>query len=162
MQLELITTLAIITAIIIVLALAGFGYYLWRRNTRPTANLTTQQVHHPHLATSNPATPSATTDPTINAAVTSSPSLASSDETVAPAISPSRPSMASAVARQASVATRAPRLAIPEDSVLRRHFLTQLRSEIAAELPPPPTDSVLKRHYEQLLASKMAACLASD
>ncbi|PKM12827.1 MAG: hypothetical protein CVV13_03725 [Gammaproteobacteria bacterium HGW-Gammaproteobacteria-3] len=38
--------------------------------------------------------------------------------------------------------------ALPEDSVLRRHYLTQLAAEKAALTNPYPTDSVLKRHYD--------------
>lgn len=37
---------------------------------------------------------------------------------------------------------------IPEDSMLRRHFLSLLRSQIEADLPPQPTDSILRRHFE--------------
>lgn len=44
---------------------------------------------------------------------------------------------------------------VPEDSVLRRHWLTQLRSEIEASLFPRPTDCVLQRHYEQLVESEL-------
>ncbi|MBU2571317.1 MAG: hypothetical protein KJ725_15065 [Gammaproteobacteria bacterium] len=44
---------------------------------------------------------------------------------------------------------------VPEDSVLRRHWLTQLRSEIEASLFPRPTDCVLQRHYEQLVDSEL-------
>lgn len=40
---------------------------------------------------------------------------------------------------------------VPEDSILRRHFLTTLRYEIEAHMPPRPTDSILKRHYDHLL-----------
>lgn len=44
---------------------------------------------------------------------------------------------------------------MPQDSVLRRHYMTKLRYEIEASLPPRPTDSVLKRHYETLLNTEM-------
>lgn len=37
---------------------------------------------------------------------------------------------------------------LPEDSVLKRHFIQQLKSAIAAEMGPQPSDSVLKRHYD--------------
>lgn len=40
---------------------------------------------------------------------------------------------------------------IPEDSVLRRHFISHLRSEIAATLAPRPTDSTLRRHHDAML-----------
>ncbi len=44
---------------------------------------------------------------------------------------------------------------IPEDSTLKRHFLTNLRAQIESELHPRPTDAVLKRHYDSLIASKI-------
>lgn len=44
---------------------------------------------------------------------------------------------------------------VPEDSMLRRHFLTQLESEIEAALFPRPTDSVLQRHYDSLVAVEL-------
>ena len=47
-------------------------------------------------------------------------------------------------------------LSLPEDSVLRRHFLQHLRTRIEAVLPPP-TCSILKRHYEQLLEMELDA-----
>lgn len=37
---------------------------------------------------------------------------------------------------------------IPEDSVLRRHFISQLRSQIELELSPRPADAVQLRDYE--------------
>lgn len=46
-------------------------------------------------------------------------------------------------------------LILPEDSILKRHFLTQLQSEIEATLFPRPTDSMLQRHYDSLVAAKV-------
>jgi hypothetical protein len=40
---------------------------------------------------------------------------------------------------------------LPEDSMLRRHYLSQLYAQIAADLPSRPTDSTLRRHYDSLL-----------
>ena len=51
-------------------------------------------------------------------------------------------------------------LKVPEDSVLRRHFLTHLQSEIEASLFPRPTDSVLQRHYDSLIAAELDKRLA--
>ncbi|WAK01243.1 hypothetical protein [Methylobacter sp. YRD-M1] len=48
------------------------------------------------------------------------------------------------------------KMRIPEDSVLRRHFLTHLQAEIESELPERPTDSVLRRHHEAMVSAKMA------
>jgi hypothetical protein len=42
---------------------------------------------------------------------------------------------------------------IPEDSVLKRHYLANLAAERTAITHPYPTDSVLRRHYESLQAS---------
>lgn len=52
-------------------------------------------------------------------------------------------------------------LFIPEDSVLRRHFLAQLRSEIELELSPRPTDSVLQRHYDALVDARLESRLTA-
>ncbi len=41
---------------------------------------------------------------------------------------------------------------IPEDSVLRRHFLSTRQAEKLAITNPYPTDSTLRRHYESLLS----------
>lgn len=44
---------------------------------------------------------------------------------------------------------------IPEDSILRRHFLTHIRSQVESGLGPRPTDSILKRHYDTQVKSEM-------
>jgi len=49
---------------------------------------------------------------------------------------------------------------IPQDSVLRRHFLARLTHQIESELPVKPSDSVLRRHYEALVADKLQQYLA--
>ena len=40
---------------------------------------------------------------------------------------------------------------IPQDSTLRRHFVTQLLAELESGLASRPTDSTLKRHYDAML-----------
>lgn len=37
---------------------------------------------------------------------------------------------------------------LPEDSMLRRHYLSALRCHLESVLPPCPTDSMLKRHFD--------------
>lgn len=64
------------------------------------------------------------------------------------------------IAVVAEVATDSVKIAVPEDSALRRHFLAQLEADVAASLPAEPGDSTLKRHYQQLLAAKIAEQLA--
>lgn len=44
---------------------------------------------------------------------------------------------------------------IPQDSVLRRHFLARLANQIESELPVKPSDSVLRRHYDAIVAQKL-------
>ncbi len=51
------------------------------------------------------------------------------------------------------------KVTVPEDHVLKRHFLTQLRAEVEAKFLPRPTDSTLSRHYESLILSEVAASL---
>lgn len=51
--------------------------------------------------------------------------------------------------------------ALPQDSVLRRHFLAQLRAEVEASISPAPTDSVLRRHYQALVVAEMDKRLAA-
>lgn len=50
--------------------------------------------------------------------------------------------------------------AVPEDSVLRRHFITQVRSEIEQDLFPRPTDFNLQRHYDSLVEAELQNRLA--
>ncbi len=51
---------------------------------------------------------------------------------------------------------------IPEDSVLKRHFMSQLQYEIEKNFAPRPSDAVLKRHYAQMLQSKLQTRLAEN
>ena len=46
-------------------------------------------------------------------------------------------------------------LNIPEDSTLRRHFLSALEVDVIAALPPRPTDSSLKRHYDAMVQAEI-------
>ncbi|MGZ4958312.1 MAG: hypothetical protein ACXV7J_03585 [Methylomonas sp.] len=50
--------------------------------------------------------------------------------------------------------------ALPEDSTLRRHVLTQVRAEIESQLCSRPTDSTLRRHYDSQVEAKMEEYLA--
>lgn len=52
---------------------------------------------------------------------------------------------------------------IPEDSTLRRHYLTHIRSLIEAEHGlPNPTDSTLKRHYETMIDKEVESYLETE
>lgn len=60
-----------------------------------------------------------------------------------------------------STANSAPiKLQIPEDSALKRHFLSALKADVEAKMPPKPTDSSLKRHYNAAVQAKLDDLLA--
>jgi len=44
------------------------------------------------------------------------------------------------------------KLIVPEDSALRRHFLSKLKAEVEMGLSPRPTCSMLRRHHDSLVA----------
>lgn len=68
-------------------------------------------------------------------------------------------SAAKAVGVKQSADKAAAGLVVPEDSVLKRHFLAQLQSEIEGALFPRPTDSMLQRHYDTLVAAEVESRL---
>jgi hypothetical protein len=47
------------------------------------------------------------------------------------------------------------KLIIPEDSMLKRHFLTHLRAEVENELLPQSSDSTLRHYYEASVAAEI-------
>ena len=47
---------------------------------------------------------------------------------------------------------------LPQDSMLRRHYLTHLRTMIESLNGPRPTDSSLSRHYDSLITTEIAQC----
>ena len=52
-------------------------------------------------------------------------------------------------------------LVIPEDSVLRRHFITQLRSQIQRDMYPRPVDPTLQRLYDAMVDDELENRLAA-
>ncbi len=53
------------------------------------------------------------------------------------------------------VASSATEIKVPEDSALKRHFISALIVEIEADMPARPTDSALKRHYDATVQAKL-------
>jgi hypothetical protein len=47
----------------------------------------------------------------------------------------------------------------PQDSILRRHFMTHLCTMLESVVPPRPTDSVLRRHYDAMIVTRIDQCL---
>ncbi|MCD2449483.1 hypothetical protein GO003_003675 [Methylicorpusculum oleiharenae] len=54
-----------------------------------------------------------------------------------------------------SVSSQPTPTALPEDSVLRRHHMSLILSQIEDELGERPVDSVLVRHYDHLVLSEL-------
>jgi hypothetical protein len=50
-------------------------------------------------------------------------------------------------------------LQIPEDSALKRHFISALKADIETNMPARPTDSTLKRHYDQTVEAELKSQL---
>jgi hypothetical protein len=50
---------------------------------------------------------------------------------------------------------------IPEDSQLRRHYISHLYAQVSANLPPRPTDSTFRRHHDSLLENEVKSRLAA-
>ena len=53
----------------------------------------------------------------------------------------------------------AKQMLIPEDSTLRRHYLTLVSSMLESITFSRPTDSVLRRHYDHMISSQRDSCL---
>ncbi|MGZ8249473.1 hypothetical protein [Methylomagnum sp.] len=94
---------------------------------------------------------------------------ASKAATVAPTPAPVMDIPAPASAPVVAIAAPAPSqpaksapaaVQIPQDSILRRHFLNHLAYMLEAIAPCRPTDSVLKRHHAQWLRNQLDACLS--
>lgn len=71
----------------------------------------------------------------------------------APIVTPTVPPVAAAPTAEkpaSPCAADAKAVKIPEDSVLKRHYLAALQAEKDAISSPYPTDSVLHRHYDAL------------
>ncbi|MCX7066954.1 MAG: hypothetical protein NTW85_04610 [Methylococcales bacterium] len=51
---------------------------------------------------------------------------------------------------------------IPEDSQLKRHYVTHLYNQVAVDLPARPTDSTLRRHHDTLLENEVKSRLSAQ
>lgn len=51
-------------------------------------------------------------------------------------------------------AARAAVMVEPQDSILRRHYLSELAAKKRSQTNPYPTDSILRRHYLHLIQSQ--------
>lgn len=51
---------------------------------------------------------------------------------------------------------------LPEDSILKRHYLAHVSSMIESSVPPRPMDSVLCRHYDAMIVAEIDRCLTDN
>lgn len=51
---------------------------------------------------------------------------------------------------------------VPTDSMLRRHYISHLRTLIVSLTEPMPTDSTLHRHYDTRIANELEKCLQDE
>ena len=51
---------------------------------------------------------------------------------------------------------------LPQDSMLRRHYLTNLRGMIEFLKAPRPIDSALSRHYDSIISAEIEQCLSDQ
>jgi len=52
------------------------------------------------------------------------------------------------------------KIQIPEDSALKRHFISALKSEIEANMPARPTEATLQRHYDAEVQTELDKLLS--
>jgi hypothetical protein len=64
------------------------------------------------------------------------------------------------VKETAQAVAKVKRSCAPEDSMLKRHFLSRLRAEIEKTKALCPTDSMLRRHYDAMINVEVENCLA--
>lgn len=51
---------------------------------------------------------------------------------------------------------------IPQDTILRRHYLAHIKYMLETVTFPRPTEIVLRRHYDHLIASQLEACVEDE
>jgi len=51
---------------------------------------------------------------------------------------------------------------LPEDSMLRRHAITNLYAMVESNMPLRPTDSVLRRHYDTMIKTEVNKLLGCE
>jgi cytoskeletal protein RodZ len=125
------------------------GWQVWKRKHQPAG----KPADSKPTSANTSAAESQTNTPSPAAPVTQQ----TEQPLAAPAPEPVVESAPAAVVASAEkpvatspLATEAATAKIPEDSVLKRHYLAALQAEKDALNNPYPTDSVLRRHYETL------------
>jgi hypothetical protein len=104
-------------------------------------------------------------DKIVSAAESITPAIASAQENAPissePAQSEQQPFLAQA-SHKVAISPENSKKNLPQDSMLKRHYLTQLHAMIISLSPPRPTDSALSRHYDTQIAAKIEQCLNDE
>lgn len=86
------------------------------------------------------------------AAVVSSPEPKPADKPTPPAKSPAKETVVISAENYSS---------LPQDSILKRHYLAHVSAMIEALACPRPADSVLCRHYDAMIVAEIDRCLTN-
>lgn len=82
---------------------------------------------------------------------------------VAPAEKPETPVATPAVVIESqSVVSAQDNSLLPQDSMLKRHYLTHVHAMMTAISPARPTEPTLARHYDTQLTADIAQCLSDE
>ncbi|MBD9360592.1 hypothetical protein [Methylomonas fluvii] len=144
--------------LLIIVGLAVVGWLVWKGKLKlkPIGKTPeNKQATPPQPATSRaasapsqPNTASPTTPITQEIETPVEPPIQAPEPIAEPA--PQAPIVTAVTEEPRTLTKAAPVITIPEDSVLKRHYLAALQAEKEALSNPYPTDSVLRRHYETL------------
>ena len=80
---------------------------------------------------------------------------------VEPVLAPTAPVPAFSLEPKAEIAKTAP-THIPQDTILRRHYLAHIKYMLETVTFPRPTEIVLRRHYDHLITSQLEACVEDE
>jgi hypothetical protein len=142
--------------LLIIVGLAVVGWLVWKGKLKPIGKTPeNKQPAPPQQATASIAnTPSQTHAPAPAAPIAQQPETLVAAPFQAPEPiaepAPQAPIVTAVAEEPRTPAAEAPVIKLPEDSILKRHYLAGLQAEKEALSNPYPTDSVLRRHYETL------------
>lgn len=156
-----------ITALLVVLLIAVFMFFKKRKNcssccssketpkSKPKAQAQEQVKQQPEIKSPD--------KPVVVNVETASVNPQISDTTVVSSPEP-KPANQPTVNIEPSAKPQAKEVecessSLPQDSILKRHYLTHVCTMIESLAPPRPTDSVLCRHYDAMIVTQIDQCL---
>jgi hypothetical protein len=141
------TALEIITVLIVLVIIAQIILNSRKKNSEIDISASPAKSQDKVTQSSEPQ-PTANTEPTVKP---QSPETQSSHKPAATIVS-----------APIEVSTPENNCLLPQDSILRRHYLAHLCNMLESLAPVRPTDSVLARHYDAMLATKLMHCLNNE